>query len=276
MVKVTLYYYSGTGNSLHVARELQKRIPGCELIPILGFRDEDRIKVNSERIGFVFPIYFTTIPAPVREFISKLDIGVSKYIFMVATRIGTFTIADKLVNSLLKKKGKKLDSYLIVNMASNSPTGLKPGKGDPNWIEKTSIENVLKLDEEMKPQLDEFCSAIQNKERHPKGPMNNPVGVFTRPLMDLLTKGIRSEVGYYVDDSCISCGTCEQVCLSRKIKIIDGKPLWQKDVQCYYCFACFNFCPKQSILVKKKYVRKDGRYHHPEVSIDDIIDQVAQ
>ncbi len=275
MGKTSIYYYSGTGNSLHVARELQKRVPDCELIPILSFRDKDSIKVNSDIVGFVFPIYFTTIPTPMREFISKLDFGCAEYIFMVATRIGTFTIADKLLNSLLKKKGKKLDSYLIVNMASNSPTGLKPGKGDPKWVEKTSIQNIRKMDEEMKPQLDEFCSAIQKNERYPKGPLNNPIGVVTRPIMDLITKEIRSEVGFIVDDTCISCRTCEQVCLSRKIKIMDGKPIWQEDVQCFYCFACFNFCPNQSILVKKKYDKKDGRYHHPDVSKDDIIDQIA-
>ena len=42
MSKVEIYYFSGTGNSLHLARELQKRIPETKLIPItsnwtLGF-----------------------------------------------------------------------------------------------------------------------------------------------------------------------------------------------------------------------------------------------
>ena len=31
-----IYYFSGTGNSLHVAKELQKRMPETKLIPILS------------------------------------------------------------------------------------------------------------------------------------------------------------------------------------------------------------------------------------------------
>jgi Pyruvate/2-oxoacid:ferredoxin oxidoreductase delta subunit len=51
-----------------------------------------------------------------------------------------------------------------------------------------------------------------------------------------------------------------------------GKPLWQKDIKCYYCYACFNFCPEQAILVKN-YTYKDGRYYHPNVTAKDIAEQ---
>ncbi len=43
-------------------------------------------------------------------------------------------------------------------------------------------------------------------------------------------------------------------------------------LQCYYCYACFNFCPEQSILVKN-YTHKDGRYYHPDVTAKDIAEQ---
>jgi len=35
-MKTEIYYFSGTGNSLHVARELQKRLTGAMLIPVIG------------------------------------------------------------------------------------------------------------------------------------------------------------------------------------------------------------------------------------------------
>jgi len=31
-----IYYFSGTGNSFYVAKELQKRIPKAKLIPIIS------------------------------------------------------------------------------------------------------------------------------------------------------------------------------------------------------------------------------------------------
>lgn len=61
-----IYYFSGTGNSLHVAKELQKRIPEVNLIPIISLSDKNSIEINSEAVGFIFPIYMTSIPVPVR------------------------------------------------------------------------------------------------------------------------------------------------------------------------------------------------------------------
>jgi hypothetical protein len=35
-----LYYFSGTGNSLHVARELAARFPGASLVPIMSVLED--------------------------------------------------------------------------------------------------------------------------------------------------------------------------------------------------------------------------------------------
>ena len=35
-MSIEIYYFSGTGNSLHVAQQLRKRLPDCTLIPILS------------------------------------------------------------------------------------------------------------------------------------------------------------------------------------------------------------------------------------------------
>lgn len=123
-----IYYFSGTGNSLHVAKELQKRIPGSELIPIVSILDNNIVATKGETVGFVFPLYFTTVPAPVRRFLEKLNMESAKYSFSVVTRLGTFCVANIQVNRILKKKGKSLDSQFVLNMANNTPTGLKPGK----------------------------------------------------------------------------------------------------------------------------------------------------
>ena len=65
---------------------------------------------------------------------------------------------------------------------------------------------------------------------------------------------------------------CEKVCLSKKIKMINKKPVWKKDVQCFYCYACINYCPKQSVQIKS-FTEKNGRYSHPYATSDDIARQ---
>lgn len=273
MSRTEIYYYSGTGNSLHVARELRKLIPDTELIPILKFQDGGTVRSSAEKVGFVFPIYFTSIPAPMRKFIERIDLTSANYIFYAATRIGTFTIAFPLMRKLLKKKGKKLDSHILLNMTSNSPTGLKPGKGSPKWVKNIAIEEVRRRDMEIRPDMERFSRAVMNKEPYPDPSFPNPLRYIAFKVLYPLTRFEGSEVGYYVDDTCIGCGTCEEVCLSNKVKLVNGKPVWQDDVQCYYCFACFNLCPQQAILVKNKYDTKAGRFHHPDVTMEDIASQ---
>jgi NAD-dependent dihydropyrimidine dehydrogenase PreA subunit len=272
-----IYYFSGTGNSLHVAKELQQRIPDANLIPVVSLLGQDVIQTQAETVGFVFPIHLTTLPIPMREFVEKLDPASAEYIFAVGTRIGTFYLADIALENILRKKGKHLDAYFILNMATNSPTGLVPGPGDKNWINKISAEKVSALDAQVQDRLDAIQSIIVNRVQDPEDDSPRR-GEFLKRLISFpLAFASRStagtEIPYYADSSCTSCGMCEKVCPSNKIKLVDGKPVWQKEIQCYYCFACFNFCPTQSILVGKKYTQKDGRYFHPGITANDIAGQ---
>ena len=76
-----IYYFSGTGNSLHVAKELQKRIPETELIPIVSLLDKDVIKTSGQTVGFVFPVHALTIPVAVKKFLRKIDLDISRIHF---------------------------------------------------------------------------------------------------------------------------------------------------------------------------------------------------
>ena len=267
-----IYYFSGTGNSLHITRELKKRIPDTKLISIISLLNKNIIKTNTEKVGFVFPLYLTTVPAPVKKFLRKLDLISSKYIFTVMTRAGTFSLAKPCIENILKKKGKKLDSFFILNMGNNSPTGLKP-IGDKSWTNEITEEKITILESKVQDELNLIKKIIINKEKQPKKNIPNPLKYLLSNLFTLITENTKTEIKYYTDQTCTGCGICEKICLSNKIKLANKKPVWQKDIQCYYCYACFNFCPEQAILVKKIYTLKNGRYHHPEISANDISEQ---
>lgn len=268
-----IYYFSGTGNSLHTAKELQKRLPEAELIPIVGALENDVIETKAETVGFVFPIYLTTIPAPVRRFLDRLDMSSVQYAFTAVTRIGTFCVANINVKRILKKKGKSLQAQFILNMANNSPTGLKPGKGDENWAEQISAEKVAHLEAKIQSGLDMIQKVVSTRKNYPPKALPNPFMLLLERMMYLLTNNSAAQINFYADSACTGCGICAQVCLSGRIIMRDRKPLWQDKVKCYYCYACFNFCPQQAILVKDKYCKKDGRYFHPDITAADIAGQ---
>ncbi|MDD4689578.1 MAG: EFR1 family ferrodoxin [Eubacteriales bacterium] len=267
MNNVEIYYFSGTGNSLHIAKELQGLIPETKLIPIVSLLDQTTIETNAEKIGFVFPTYLTTVPAPVRVFIDKLDLRSSKYIFSITTRIGTMCVSNTFIKKALKKKGKNLDSSFIINMANNSPTGLKPF-GDKNWPSKITKEKIAELEYEAQLKLKFIKECIINTKKHLEE--ENFVTSIMEKVMSLMTKNIKSEIAFCADLSCNGCGVCEKICLSKKIEMVDNRPIWKKEAQCYFCYACFNFCPMQSIMVGKLYSYKNGRYSYPGITADEI------
>lgn len=267
MSSVEIYYFSGTGNSLYVAKELQERIEGVKLIPIISQLDKEIVKADAETIGLVFPIYFTAIPLPVKNFVKKLDLKSTKYIFAIATRIGTSQSAFMSIDKILNSKGRRLDSYFSLNMPGN----------DPKFDYKVPTEEeIAKLEAVVHKRLDSIRDIIKNKETNREKDVDCISHIpFVGLLSSLVALSDKSKDNLYCDSKCTGCGICEKVCLSHKIKMVDGKPQWQDNVKCYHCAACLNYCPAQSAQIKSQ-TEKNGRYSHPYAAAEDIAMQKSQ
>jgi flavodoxin len=56
-MNIEIYYFTGTGNSLAVARDIALKTDG-KLIPIPSVMDKEIIKTDADVIGIVFPTYY--------------------------------------------------------------------------------------------------------------------------------------------------------------------------------------------------------------------------
>ncbi len=56
---------------------------------------------------------------------------------------------------------------------------------------------------------------------------------------------------YTVDDACVKCGLCSELCPSGIIKIRDGKPfvIQEDESKCIQCGQCVSFCPKSACFL---------------------------
>jgi ferredoxin len=273
-----IYYFSGTGNSLHIAKELQKRIPSSSLIPIVKLLEKEVIQTSGKTVGFVFPVHALTIPIAVKKFIERTDFGSAEYLFAITTREGTIFRGFEKIDRLLRKKNKQLSSHFILNMYNNESRheGYKvPTESDLLILEKAALEK-----------LDFIQDVINNKRTSREEDCGYTIDFGRHPILNyLLEKLVLSSMAvseyiggvnyFYKDSRCSGCGICEKVCLSKKISLVDGKPIWHKKVFCYMCFACLNFCPQKSVQIKnipgvKSYSKENGRYPHPYATIRDI------
>jgi len=255
-MKTTIYYFSGTGNSLAIAREIASKLTDTYLIPIASFRNDTTITAPAGRVGFVFPVYFFSAPRIVAEFLKKLDVSDTSYFFAVVTMGGMQGQTLALVNSLLKKKNKRLDAGWSIAMPGNyvAMYDVADAEKQKNIIDKAGKK------------IPAIIHAIQNNNLHPVrgGPGPWIAGCISRHF----TKNLSNlDTNFTTDDTCTGCGICARVCPVDNITIEESRPVWHH--QCETCFACIHLCPEQAIQYGTK-SRRFGRYHHPDVTIRDI------
>jgi ferredoxin len=278
-MRTTIYYFSGSGNSFFIARELQKRIADSELIPLVSLLHQERIVPDAEVVGFVFPVHCTTLPVPVKAFLTKIDLTSTAYLFAVATQGGAPPrLVELHLEAILKEKGQPLNAFFFIKMPWSSPVGLMPVY-IPGLIEYPKPpEKVAKLESAAQMKLDVIQRVVQSQDGTSRDDFPRsiqlPLKRLVCKLMGSTTDGLENNhIDFYADVDCTGCGICEEVCLSQKIEMVDGTPVWQEGVQCYFCYACFSFCPVQAVLVRKIYAKKGERYFHPQVTPVDIASQ---
>jgi flavodoxin len=118
MERNIIFYFSGTGNSLKVARDIAAGIPICE---IARMNKSYSPESGYDRIGFVFPCYCQGLPNITKRFVESLDLSANKstYYFAVVTCGASPGNCLAQVNGILHKKGLALQYGNIVKMFAN-------------------------------------------------------------------------------------------------------------------------------------------------------------
>ncbi|MDR2835770.1 MAG: flavodoxin domain-containing protein, partial [Bacteroidales bacterium] len=115
-----IFYFTGTGNSLKIAKTVSNKINGCEIIP-MGSNKGIVINKEYDSIGFIYPIYYWGIPKTVKDFILDMVIknNENAYFYAIATYGGFAGNGLKLLNKILLEKNIKLKYGKTFKIFSN-------------------------------------------------------------------------------------------------------------------------------------------------------------
>ena len=260
-MKTTLYYFSGTGNSLVVARHLARELGETEIIPMAKVINNEEISSDSEGIGIIYPVYMWGMPLMVVNFIRKLNLNKDKYIFAIATYGGMVGGALRQTDNELRAKGLKLKAGFAVMM---------PGNYTPLY-EAIPFDKQKKMFREEEKRIKEIAHIIKETQES-KVEMSFPLItlVFSKVLYELFSPKIKTmDRSFWADKKCNSCGVCQRVCPVGDIRMNEGKPEWLN--HCEQCLACLHWCPQEAVQFGKKTSARK-RYHHPEVVVEDFLD----
>lgn len=277
-MKTEIYYFSGTGNSFHVAKDIQLRLPGSKLIPIVPLIQKDNIKTSAQTIGIVFPLQGPTVPAAVKRFLERIDLKSTEYIFAVATRGGTTCRIRKEIDKIIQHQDKILDAHFLITVFNNDPK-FKSGQKS-YYCHPLGPGELSRKTSEIEAKCGEISEIVISKRvSHQKDRKYSfKYGFLLERIIIWLIKRQETKTisnYFYADPKCIGCGLCEKICLSDRISIKQGKPCWDDKAICYMCYACLNFCPASSIQIRSKWYMKsyttiEKRYEHPYATALDI------
>lgn len=254
---IKIFYFSATGNSLQIARNLAEELEDCVIQAMAAYIPDKPVGGLGECIGFIFPVYFNGLPRLVKGFVEKLDIPADTYCFAIANSGGTRSNSLGMIDDILIPKGVRL---------SFADEIIMPG----NYIISHNIPHSAKVEmltADASIRTKRIAKAIFNRELQP---VEQKAKLWSKAINHtFLYKNIHKlDDKFAATDKCTGCGLCVKVCPVNNIKIENQRPCWQH--ACEQCLACIHWCPREAIEYGRNTIGRT-RYHNPNVKVEDII-----
>lgn len=252
--RLTIYYFSGTGNALTASRWIkenaEKKGIKTDLISIDRFKKIIVPAAEGKRLlGFCYPTHGFGIPWFMLKFIFKFPAGERCDVFFLNTRggvkihtwfaPGVSGIAQILPALLLLVKGFRIRGLLPLDMPS-SWISIHPG------LNRATVAAICARCRAM---VDDFCKKILGGRAasRPNVWIMLPIDIALAPIafMYFLYARFFFAKTFIASTECDTCRICELKCPTASIHIINKRPFWK--FTCESCMRCINICPRRAI-----------------------------
>ena len=250
--KRIVLYFTGTGNSLYVARQLAGK--HAEVLSIPQMVKQGRYEFEADEIGIVYPIYGHMPPYMVRQFIRRAKLK-AEYKFAVLTYGARKCDSVEIWNDISRKAGNAFDYIGTIIMVDN-------------WLPNFDMNEQILIDKHIPENLQKIAADLAEHKRwhepvtEDERQMHRGFMQWTKldPEVGFLMK---SEKCFTVTDACIGCGACVSVCPRGNYELTSAGVKMSGD--CEYCFACIQNCPQKAIrfLRSEDESFPDGRERNP-------------
>lgn len=254
-----LFYFTGTGNSLYAAKELENDI--YSIPQVIHWKE---LSFTAEKIGIVCPIYGHEIPAMVKKFIKNASFQ-TPYFYMILTYGANHGGAAQIADRYMKSVGKKADYITAVEMVDNFLPGF-------DMTEQTA------MDKQVEKQLEKVRTDIENRKQEiHKATLKDKT---THKMYTAWVKNAPETIwaDFVVTDECVGCGICMRVCPAGCI-CLEKQHAIHTRTDCQACFACVHVCPKKAIRfgdIPMKEPNPEARYRNEHVSLTELVESNNQ
>jgi ferredoxin len=255
MAKNIIFYFTGTGNSLKIAKDVSEYLSDCQIISMMAYKNGDLLENdNIERIGFVFPVYGAGTPNIVNKFISNIKLPNSEniYFYTIVSYAVSKGVSIPIIKEKLAEKNIFLNAGFGIKMVSNWIVTYDKPKNAEDILRKAEIE--IDLVKEL------VKNKVSNKTKNPN---------ILKYINDFAIKIFsKKDKGYNVSEKCNGCMICYKICPAKNIEFFENRPKFKNN--CEQCMSCIQFCPNEAINYKKL-TQKRLRYTNPNISVNEMI-----
>jgi ferredoxin len=241
-MKVSVRYFSGTGNSWRIAAECAERFQAsgyeADMESILRGAPPDPA---ADAVCFCFPVHALDLPRNVFPYLRGLPPSSKNIPTVLLVTGGDPDNCGWALESgvrLLAERGYPVRIADLIPMPDNwTPFHSAP---DHETAERSIAQGVQKTDDLVSQFLD-------------GGTRLKPIALrkFGR-LGSILMRTLFHRRGVYkmwiffeTGSRCNGCGLCARICPTASIRLKEGKPVWSEG--CVQCMRCFNYCPTRAI-----------------------------
>lgn len=109
-MKNIIYYFSGTGNNLAIAKRLAKELGETTVMPMSELLQNKVIPEEYEWVGFTAPSYFSHVPPYVEECMKDVSYTEKQKVFLITGCGGNRGLAIQDMRQHVHNSKKKLIS----------------------------------------------------------------------------------------------------------------------------------------------------------------------
>jgi len=237
--KVTIFWYSQTGNSFSCAERAGKILEnnGYEVTFSYVLNPAEN-SYDADLFLFIFPTMQFYVPPPMKNFITNMTRQPAhKKALAITTCAGAPANAPYILKRMLSEKNIDLVNYLVI-------------KSRNSWIFLTKLIPVLrktaKPDEKSFARVESFIQRNIINGIRKKQILFNPlslfhwIGVFGESSSENELKKLYGDRSF-IKEKCTDCNFCVALCPSGAIT--RDEEIKYNDDLCIGCCGCMNVCP---------------------------------
>ncbi|MBN1330540.1 MAG: EFR1 family ferrodoxin [Candidatus Heimdallarchaeota archaeon] len=268
-IKITLFFFSGTGNTWWVTNKIVEKLKNQEISTSMYSIESKNVTtpnfVNeimqaSDIIGFGYPIYGSDIPEIFIEFLNHLPRSNGKKAFVYTTMLAYSGDGAMVAVRKLRKKGFKVRQAVNIRMLNNIqlPYVIFKNLKIRNGQETTPIKRKAEK------KIDKLVTKIVKEKKWLEGwdPFSIMGGLMQRIPIRMMGWSFFAKYFFVDMKTCTQCMSCVDNCPTNNIRYEKDQFIFGK--KCIACTRCYNLCPEDAIqhkkgtLNKQKYIRYKG------------------